>query len=184
MTTTTKLITAAELLAMPDDGYRYELARGVLTEKMPPPGYRHGAVTNRFAYAITGYCEENDYGAVVENAGFRLESDPDTVRAPDIAWIAPGRITEAIAGYPSLIPDLAVEVKSPNDTPREMAERAAMWLNYGSREVWAANPEPVSITRYRPGAEPEVLGEDDILEGGDLLPGFSIPVWRLFRRRR
>ena len=182
--TTTKLITADELLLMPDDGYRYELVTGELTEKMPPPGDGHGDVTGRFAFALGRYCEENDYGVVRDNAGFHLESNPDTVRAPDLAWIAPGRITGYFRGYRQLVPDLVVEIKSPSDTPRDVAERARMWLDFGSHEVWFGDPENTTVTRYRPGQEPEVLGEDDVLDGGDLLPGFSIPVWQLFRRRR
>ena len=87
MTTKPKLITADELLLMPDDGYEYELVRGLLTAKMPPPGDGHGDVTGRFALILGGYCEGNDYGVIRDNAGFRLESNPesnpDTVRAPD-----------------------------------------------------------------------------------------------------
>ena len=184
MTTKPKLITADELLLMPDDGSEYELVRGVLTEQMPPPGDGHGEVTWRFAAALGKYSDDRDYGFVRENAGFRLESDPDTVRAPDVAWIAPGRITEAIPGYQAVVPDLAVEIKSPSDTPRDVAERAQLWLGFGSQEVWYGDPERTTVTRYRPGQEPEVLGEDDVLDGGDLLPGFSVPVWRLFRRHR
>ena len=59
-----------------------------------------------------------------------------------------------------------------------------MWLSFGSREVWLANPETTTVTRYRPDQDPQTLGEDDILDGGDLLPGFSVPVWQLFRRHR
>ena len=184
MTTAPKLMTADELLLMPDDGYRYELARGALTERMPPPGDRHGDVTGRFSFELRMYSEGNDFGFVRDNAGFQLESDPDTVRAPDVAWIAPGRIAKSIPGYQRLTPDLVVEIKSPNDTPPAVAERAAMWLRHGSREVWYGDPEHTTVTRYRPGQEPEALGEDDILDGGDLLPGFSVPVWRLFRRHR
>ena len=83
-----------------------------------------------------------------------------------------------------LLPDLVVEIKSPSDTSRMVVERARMWLDFGSREVWYGDPERTSVARYRPGEEPEVLGEDDLLDGGDLLPSFSIPVWRLFRRHR
>ena len=184
MTTKPKLITADELLLMPDGGYEYELVRGLLTEKMPPPGDGHGDVTGRFALILGGYCEGNDYGVIRDNAGFRLESNPDTVRAPDVAWIAPGRINEAIPGYQVLVPDLVVEIKSPSDTPRDVADRAQMWLGFGSREVWYGDPERTTVTRYRPGQEPEVLGEDEALDGGDLLPRFSVPVWRLFRRHR
>ena len=182
--TTTKLITADELLLMPDDGYQYELVKGELTEKMPPPGDGHGDVSGRFAIAIGRYSEDNDYGVIRDNAGFQLESDPDTVRAPDVAWISPGRVEGFSPGYRFMVPDLAVEIKSPSDTPRMVAERAQMWLDFGSREVWYGDPEQTTVTRYRPGQPPEVLGEDDTLDGGDLLPGFSIEVWRLFRRHR
>ena len=183
--TATGLVTAEDLLAMPDDGYCYELVKGALTAKMPPPGFEHGAVVGRFAAALGSYADENDYGTVVDNAGFLLEADPDTVRAPDVAWLAPGRVVGSVPGYPGVIPDLAVEVKSPNDSRREMRERALMWLRYGSREVWVAIPYPVvSVIRYRPGQQPVTLYEDDVLDGGDLLPGFRVPVWRLFRRHR
>jgi Uma2 family endonuclease len=180
--TTTKLITANQLLMMPDDGFRYELVRGGLSEKMPPPGDGHGDVTGRFAVALGRYCEDNDYGVIRDNAGFYLESGPDTVRAPGLAWIAPGRIEGFEPGYRRMAPDLAVEIKSPSDTPSMVAERAQMWLDFGSHEVWYGDPERTTVTRYRPGEEPQILGEDDMLDGGDLLPGFSVPVWRLFRR--
>ena len=183
-TSASRIMTADELLAMPDDGHRYELVKGELTEKMPPPGYQHGAVAGRFATALGNYSDENDYGAVVDNAGFLLETDPDTVLAPDVAWVAPGRVIASAPGYPAIVPDLVVEVKSPNDMLRAMAEKAQLWLRYGSREVWVAVPSPISVTRYRHGQPPVTLYEDDILDGGDLLPGFSIPVWRLFRRHR
>ena len=81
-------------------------------------------------------------------------------------------------------PDLAVEVKSPRNSYAELAAKAGMWLSYGSREVWVADPERVTLTVYRPYQEPLVLGEDDTLEGGDLLPGFATPVWQLFRQER
>ena len=181
---TTKLITADELLLMPDDGFRFELVRGELTEKMPPPGKQHGVVSSRFGTAIGNYSDEHDHGTVGDNHGYRLESDPDTVRAPDVAWFAPGHPAETVAGYPERAPDLVVEIKSPTDTPGMVAERARMWLDFGSREVWYGDPETTTVTRYRPGQQPEVLTEDDVLDGGDLLPGFSIEVWRLFRRHR
>ena len=184
MTTKQKLVTADELLLMPKDGNRYELIRGVLVRKMPP-GDPHGLAVSRINIALGNYADANDYGATrTGEPGYRLERDPDTVRAPDVAWIAPGRIPEGTQGYPELAPDLAVEVKSPGNSSPEMAAKASMWLSYGSQEVWVADPERNTITVYRPGAAPEPLGEDDDLDGGDLLPGFTTPVWRLFRRRR
>ena len=183
-TTKRKLITADELLLMPRDGSRYELIRGVLVEKMPT-GDPHRIVVVRTGTILTNYADANDYGTTgAGEPGYRLDRDPDTVRAPDVVWIAPGRIPEGTRGYPELAPDLAVEVKSPSNSNPEMAAKAAMWFSYGSRMVWVADPQPVTVTVYRPNASPVTLHEDDILDGGDVLPGFTTPVWRLFRRRR
>ncbi len=184
MTTKLKLITADELLAMPRDGSRYELIRGVLVEKMPP-GDRHGEVVLRIGTALTNYADANDFGGTrCGDPGYRLDRDPDTVRAPDVAWFEPDRVPQDVTGYPELAPDLAVEVKSPSNSRPEMAAKAGMWLSYGSREVWVADPERITITVYRAGSAPTSFTEDDVLTGGDLLPGFTTPVWRLFRRRR
>ena len=185
MTTKVKLITADELLKMPrGDGRRYELIRGVLVEKMPT-GDPHGDAVMRSALLIGNYAEDNDYGVVrAGEPGYRLDRDPDTVRAPDVAWIAPGRIPEGTQGYPELAPDLVIEVKSPSNSNPEMTAKAQMWLCYGSRQAWALNPETVTVTIHRPNAEPVTLGEDDVISGGDLLPGFASPVWRFFRRQR
>ena len=179
-----RLVTAEELLAMPrGDGRRYELICGVLVEKMPT-GFDHGVVVTIIAAVLHLWAGPRQYGAVVSGEpGFRLEiGPPDTVLAPDVAWIAPGRMPAAGArGFPELAPDLAVEVKSPGDTRAAMARKAAQWLRYGTRQVWAADPETITLTIYTAGAPPSVLGEWDTLDGGELLPGFRTPVWRLFR---
>ena len=183
MTTAQKLITAEELLLMSQrgEGKRYELVRGVLIERVAT-GDPHAIAVSRIDYALTDYAEINDYGETrAGEPGYRLEVGPDTVRAPGVAWLAPGRIPEGTQGFPHLAPDLVVEELS---TRQNLSEKAQMWLDFGSREVWHGDPETTTVTRYRPGQEPEILGEDDILDGGELLPGFSIPVWRLFRRRR
>ena len=182
-TTQTKLITADELLMMPDDGYRYELLRGVLIRRMLR-GDRHGEAAAWTAAEFANYVRANSCGAVRAEIGYRLESDPDTVRAPDVSWIAPENTGEPIPGYRAGAPDLAVEVKSPNDSRPEMFAKAQMWIGYGTRIVLVLAPEPVTVTVYRPNAEPVTLGEDDDLDLNDLLPGFSCPVWRLFRQQR
>ena len=116
--------------------------------------------------------------------GYLLEIGPDTVRAPDVSWIAPGRIPAGTTGYPNLAPDLAVEVKSPSNSRPELRRKAEMWLSFGTRLVWVADPDTTTITVYRPSADPVDLGEDDTIDGGDLLPGFTAPVWSLFRWQR
>ena len=184
MTTKPKLITAEELLLMPDDGMQRELIRGVLTEDMPP-GHEHGLLVIRIGSLLGNYSEENDYGEVCGgDSGFRLERNPDTVRGPDVAWVAPGRLPGPVVGYPELAPDLVVEVKSPSNSNREMADKAAMWLSHGSRMALVVDPRPITVTVYRPGEPPQVLGELDIFDGGDILPGFTAPIWRFFRRRQ
>ena len=180
MATARRLITVDELLRMPDDGKRYELIRGVLVERMPA-GDPQGIAGGNFTYELTHYTRSGGVGVIrAGGPGYQLERNPDTVRAPDVAWFAPSRLAEGTQGYPELAPDLAVEVKSPTNSRRELAEKAAMWLSFGSREVWVADPETVTITVYRPGVDPITLGRDDVLTGGDLLPGFITSVGSLF----
>ena len=185
MTTTaaieSKLMTAEELLLMPRvDGRRFELVRGVLVEKMPG-GDPHSETTIMTGIVVGNYVIANDYGDIrAGEPGYRLERDPDTVRAPDVAWFAPGRLTRGVPGYPEIVPDLAIEVKSPSNSWPEIAAKAYMWLSYGSRQAWVGDPESVTVRIYRPNAAPVILGADDILDGGDLLPGFSVAVRDLF----
>ena len=191
MTTTSApsaLITAEELLLMDRvPGKRYELIRGVLVEKGVATGDTHAATVLRAGSVVLQYTGATDYGeARAGEPGYRLESDPDTVRAPDIAWFAPGRIPPGTTGFPELAPDLCIEVASPSNprADRLLSDKARMWLDFGAREVWALDPEGSTLTRYRPQTAPVILGEYDTLDGGDLLPGFNVAVWQLFRRQR
>ncbi len=185
MTTKPKLMTADELLAMPrGDDRKYELVRGVLVEKAGT-GNAKGLVVAMVATVLGMFVYPKDYGEVAAgDPGYLLETAPDTVRSTDVAWTAPGRMPEGATGYPNLTPDLVVEVKSHASTHDEMRRRAGMWLSFGARQVWSADPEHTTITLYWPNAEPVKLGEDDTIDGGDLLPGFTAPVWSLFRWQR
>lgn len=183
-----KLLTADEFLDVePVPGKRYELIRGVLTEKTAGTGFPHSVTVHRTSLYLGQYVEITDFGVIcVGEPGYRLESNPDTVRCPDIAWFSPGRIPPGTSGFPDLTPDLCIEVASPSNSraDRLLSDKAQMWLDFGAREVWVPNPETVTVTRYRPNRPPEVFAEDDILDGGNLLPGFSVAVWQLFRRQR
>ena len=190
MTTTTAavLVTADELLVMERvPGKRYELVRGILTEKDVPTGDPHAATVLRAGSVVLQYTDLTDYGeARAGEPGYKLESNPDTVRAPDIAWFAPGRIPPGTTGFPELTPDLCIEVASPSNSraDRLLSDKAQMWLDFGAREVWVLNPEDTTVTRYRPDQSPLTLSEDEMLDGEELLPGFSVAVWQLFRRQR
>lgn len=185
MTTARKLITADEFLAMPEvDGKKYELVRGVLVEKVAT-GHPHSVVVVMIATVLNLFAGPRNYGVVVAGEpGYLLEIGPDTVRCPDVAWVAPERIPEGFRGFPNLVPDLVVEVKSPRNSYPEMQRRAEMWLGFGARQVWTADPDHATITRRASGEEPVVLGEDYTIDGGDLLPDFTAPVWSLFRWQR
>ena len=180
--TTTKLVTADELLMMPDDGFRYELVKGEL-KRMPPTGREHGSVTMALAAPLHTYVKLNRLGQVyAAETGFKLESDPDTVRAPDIAFVRAERIQSAgrVQGYGEGAPDLAVEVLSPGNTKREMAEKVEEYFAAGARSVWVINPKLKTVTVYRSLTEIITLTEKDTLDGGAVVPGFQIPVAEIF----
>src|SRR5688572_21746086 len=116
MAITPKLTTADELFDLPDDGMRHELVRGEL-RTMPPTGSEHGDEESVFDGSIGPYVRARKLGRVfVGETGFVLETDPDTVRAPDIAFVTRERLAESGVprGYYRGAPDLAVEVISPN----------------------------------------------------------------------
>ena len=177
----TKLVTADELLMMPDDGYRYELIRGVLIRKMPT-GEPHGIVVVLTAHHITQYALSSGNGQTrTGETGYILDKDPDTVRAPDVAWYSPENVPPpGTQGFPDVVPDLVVEVQSPSNSDREMAAKAAMWLSYGAKMALVMNPRTETVIMHKPDSAPITLTVDDVLDGGDVLPGFSCPVRSFF----
>lgn len=178
MTSITHTITADELLSMPEDGRRYELVRGEL-RTMPPAGYEHGNIAMNIGAALAVYVKAQRLGRVcAADTGFKLTSNPDTVRAPDVGFISQARF-EAIgstAGYWPGAPDLVVEVVSPNDLYHEVDEKITDWLNAGVTVVLVINPRQRTIRIYRSSAEHIVLTENDTLNVPDVIPGWSMSV--------
>jgi Uma2 family endonuclease len=167
---------------MPDDGFRYELVRGEL-RKMAPASHTHGRFEINFAAPLFQHVKANNLGAVYgADTGFKLASDPDTVRAPDAAFIRRERVEEVgdTEGYWPGAPDLAVEVISPGDTYTEVEEKVFDWLEAGTRMVIVMNPRKRTVTVYRSLTEIVVLTENDTLDGGDVVPGWSVKVRDLF----
>ncbi|HEX8160795.1 MAG TPA: Uma2 family endonuclease [Pyrinomonadaceae bacterium] len=180
--TTTRLMTADELLTLPSGRFRYELIKGELIT-MSPAGQEHGAITINLTVLLAQHVKANNLGIIfAAETGFKLESDPDTVRAPDVSFIRRERVErEGISkGYGAGAPDLAVEVLSPDDSPRKVEKKTADWLAGGALEVWNVNPKKRTAAVHRPAAGSTVLGESDELGGGELLPGFRCRVSEVF----
>ena len=184
-TTTTQLMTAEELLAMPSDGFRYELIDGEL-KQMSPAGHNHGRIAARLTVPLGRYVEERGLGEVyAAETGFKLKTNPDHVRAPDVAFIRQERVDEVgvTKGYWPGAPDLAVEVVSPGDTVAEVEDKVAEWLEYGTRLVWVISAKLHTVTAYQSLTDITTLTEKDMLDGGDVIPGFQYPIANLFRLR-
>lgn len=149
---------------------------------MPPPGFEHGQVSIRVASLLSAFVRPRGLGAVTGEAGFQLAADPDTVRAPDAAFVAADRLPprDQRRGYLRLAPDLAVEVLSPDDRPRAAAAKTRAWLAAGVRILWVIDPVARRATVHAPGQPAVEVGPGGALDGGDALPGFVLPVSDLF----
>ena len=182
MTTSTRLMTADELLHMPDDGsVRHELIEGELIE-LPPPGFLHGVVVSNVSAVLRDFARARALGVVTTEAGFLISTDPDTVHAPDVSFVSADRLPTGYrpSGYLPFAPDLAVEVVSPTDRPRAVREKAQAWLAAGSRLVWLVYPSTMAVTVHRPGGEPFELVSGQTLDAAPVLEGLRIPVSSLF----
>ena len=160
----------------------YELNAGEL-RKMSPAGWKHGWIAGRLHIWMGRHIEEHNLGVVFEGeTGFLLASDPDTVRAPDIAFIRRERFPAqppAEAFWPGA-PDLAVEVVSPGDTIHEVDDKVKTWLDAGAKMVWVVNPKSRSVTVYRSAEQVKILTENEDLSGEDVVEGFRCKVRDIF----
>jgi Uma2 family endonuclease len=181
MLTEVRPVTAGELLELPDDGWEYALVEGVL-QKMPPPGEDHAAISLIIGASLLAHVNKHKLGLVTSERGFILRTDPDTVRAPEVAFVRQERIaaTGRIKGYRQGAPDLAIEVNSPHDRPGEIATKVRDYLAAGARMVIVIDPEPRLATVYHAPDKVTFLTEADTLDGGDVVPGWKLAVAELF----
>jgi Uma2 family endonuclease len=182
MSTAIQPITAEDLLRMPADGFRYELVRGEL-RKMSPAGHKHGRYSANITSSLGLHVKVNKLGGVyAAETGFWISSDPDTVRAPDVAFVSQRRLDEVgdVEGYWPGAPDLVVEVISPSDTYAEVEEKVLEWLEAGARMVVVVNPRKHVVTVYRSLTDIAVLTGNDILDGGDDVAGWTMSVNDIF----
>ena len=178
----TKLLTADDLLRLYGEGVRGELIRGVLCETMPT-GQEHGEVVVSLTILLGTFVKSWKLGRLMaSDSGVWLERNPDTVREPDIAYFSAEKIPPGVrvTGYAEAVPDLVVEVVSPNDSLREVNDKALMWLSHGVPLVWVVNPDRRTVDVHREGGEVSTLTDNDSLDGLDVLPGFTCAVRDVF----
>ncbi len=186
---TESLMTAEQLLTYHALGQRTELVRGRLVVR-EPASYVHGIIAARVLGKLSAFLERDQEARAAAHplgellaaeTGFTLQRSPDTVRAPDVAFVAWDRRPDEIRGFAAIAPDLAVEVRSPTDRPSDLLTKVGDWLNAGSSLVWVIDPARRAAQVYRADASVSVLTEHDAFDGEALLPGFRCVLRDLLR---
>lgn len=170
-----------DLVGTSRSGQKYERVDGEL--RVSPGGFRHAAVSLRLAARLLAYVTEHRLGHVVDSsAGFRWPSrqasGPDNLRSPDVSFVALRRLPgeREPDGFPSLVPELAVEVLSPSDRPGEVLERVGEYLDVGTRLVWVIDPAKRVAAAYRGLTDARTIRDTDMLDGEDVVRGFACPL--------
>lgn len=182
-------MTAEQFVGYEIPGQRVELVCGVLVVR-EPASFRHGDIASRVAFALRHHLvRERDANGwpqsrgriAVADPGFTLARGPDTVRAPDVAYVSRERFAGPFPdGFPAFAPDLAVEVRSPGDRPGELLAKVADFISAGTLSVWVVEPDREQVIVYRADGAIGVFGSADRLTEPTLLPGFALPVADLF----
>jgi Uma2 family endonuclease len=174
--------TEDDLLALDnDDHHQYELVQGELRQ-MSPASFRHGTLEALLLIAIGIYLREHpELGTVVTgDTGFKLQSDPLTIRVPDVAFVAQDRLPANRSGFAALAPDLVVEIISPSETAKSIAEKVSDYLQAGTHLLWLVYPERQEVQEYRPDQPFHIYRIDEELDGREVLPGFRYALRELF----
>jgi Uma2 family endonuclease len=180
MVESARLCTADDLAAMPEDGLRYVLVRGELIAMLPTSNI-HGEIALMLSLLIGNFVRANNLGRLyAAETGFKLTSDPDTVLAADFAFISQARAVPREGGLVPIAPDLAVEVVSPNDTRLELQKKIALYFRAGTRQVWIVYPRARAVYVYTAEDQVTIHTGESVIEGGDLLPNFRLPISQIF----
>jgi Uma2 family endonuclease len=174
-------MTAEDLMANPVENMCTELVAGRILVR-EPPGYLHGRTAARLLVTIAEHIDRHSLGVVLAaESGFTLFRNPDTVRAPDVAFIRAERVpAESMNTYPEFAPDLAVEVLSPSDRAGKVLSKVGDWLDAGARLVWVVDPVRRAARGYRADGSVTSRLANEALDGEDVLPGFTICLGEMF----
>jgi Uma2 family endonuclease len=182
MSEAARLVTAEEFARMPEDDLdRYELVEGRLVP-MSPVNFDHGRVVARLLFLLQYHLQGTPVGVVATEVGFKLASNPDTVRGPDVAFIKSDRLpSRGTRGFLKDPPDAVIEVLSPDDLPSQMRRKVAEYLAKGVAVVVVVDPGKEAVTCHRPGTSPAMLrAADDLLDLGDVIAGFHCRLREIF----
>lgn len=182
MSTHALVTTAEELWKLPDDDMRRELVEGRL-RVMSPSNFEHGRVASTANRLLSVHVHGTGSGVTLgAETGFILATDPDTVRAPDAAFVSQARV-DAIGRterfWSGGAPDLAIEVVSPDDSRPYVRSKALNWLDAGASAVLVLDPRSRSATVYRPGDDVRVRTDGE-LDLSDAVPGWRVAVADFF----
>jgi Uma2 family endonuclease len=173
-------MTAEELIELADHGHRHELVKGVLLT-MSASGTDHGLVTMNLSLLLATYIKANNLGvALAAQTGFKLESNPDTVLAPDFSFIKKERTPPRTTSYAELAPDLVVEVNSSTKSRRYVERKAAQWLSFGVQSVWVVSCQNKTVEVLSANGSRVLFTESDVVTDEDVLPGFHVRVFEIF----
>ncbi|MBC7810530.1 MAG: Uma2 family endonuclease [Burkholderiales bacterium] len=169
-----------EFIALPENRVRLlELVNGEIVEKMPTE--EHGAIASKCHGEIYIFLKQNPIGRLTIEARYRPKDDQYNDRLPDVSFTSAERALPLVKkGAVPQMPDLAIEVKSPDDTYKEMREKAAFYLANGARMVWLVYPEKRMVEVYRLDADIDILTNGDVIDGADVLPGFTLAISDMF----
>ncbi len=179
---TDHLWTAEDLLDFQNSPWQHELVQGVLY-RMPPTGFDHGRIESLFSAFLTIHVTTNQLGQVASgDPGFIIARNPDTVIAPDVAYISHERLKSAISTdrFLTIAPDLVAEIVSPNDRPREVQEKVERWLQFGVQAVVVIDPKSQTLTVHQSLDQKRIYGLDNTIDLNFVVPGFSLPMRQLF----
>jgi Uma2 family endonuclease len=179
------VLEPVRVTARPTDEALYEVVNGERVE-LPPMGIYASWITGRLDHRLGPFVESHELGTVVPEALFILDAESNLRRRPDLAFVSAQRwpldreIPES--GDWQVVPDLAVEVVSPNDLIRDILAKMREYFEMGVRQVWIVIPEEKQVYVYTSRTEVRILSSADELDGGTLLPGFRLPVATLFKK--
>jgi len=181
--TATKLMTAEDLWMMPEaPGKQFELVNGELVE-MPTASLYHNLIVSLIGRLIESFAADRDLGfTFVDGVSFVLRRNPDDVRGPDVSFLVKDRVTslEMLLKPWEGAPDLAVEIISPSDRATDIHDKIKAYQAAGTRLTWIVWPDTRSVTSYDARGTISELQSGDVLDGGEVLPGFAVNVARLF----